>query len=40
MQNPKTKNVFVHAYVRFRLGRHEHVIQHWRSRPGQLAFAF
>jgi hypothetical protein len=40
MQIRKAKNVFVHAYVRVRFGRHEHVIQHWRSQPGQLAFAF
>lgn len=36
----KMKNVFVNAYVRFRFGRNEHVCQHWRSHPGQLAFAF
>lgn len=40
MQTQKAKNVFVRAYVRFRFGRHEHVIQHWRSHPGQLALAF
>lgn len=36
----RSKSVFVHAYVRFRLGRLEHVCQHFRSAPGQLAFAF
>lgn len=40
MQTHKTKNVFVRAYVRFRFNRTEHVTQHWRSHPGQLAFAF
>ena len=32
----KMKTVFVTAYTRFRLGRIEHVCQHWRSHPGQL----
>jgi hypothetical protein len=36
----KTKNVFVHAYVRRRFGRLEHVIQHFRSHPRQLAFGY
>lgn len=36
----KTKNVFVRAYVRFRFGRNEHVIQHFRSNPRQLAFSY
>lgn len=33
----KVKSVFVRAYLRFRFGRIEHVCQHWRSHPGQLA---
>lgn len=36
----KPKSVFVRAYVRFRFGRLENVIQHFRSHPGQLAFTF
>ncbi len=33
----KPKNIFVRMYVRFRFGKLEHVCQHWRSYPGQLA---
>lgn len=40
MRSSKPKTVHVRAYVRFRFNRNEHVIQHWRSWPGQLAFAF
>lgn len=29
------KNVFVHAYLRRRLGKLEHVCQHFRSHPSQ-----
>lgn len=29
----KPRNVFMRAYVRLRLGRIEHVCQHWRSLP-------
>lgn len=29
------KDVFVRAYLRFRFGRWESVIQHFRSRPHQ-----
>lgn len=36
----RAKTVFVHRYVRFRFGRLEHVRQHWRSPPSQLAFNF
>lgn len=36
----KPKSVFVRAYIRFRFGRIEHVTQHFRSYPGQLAFTF
>lgn len=36
----KPKLVAVRAYVRLRFGRSEHVSAHWRSWPGQLAFAF
>ena len=31
----KLKTVFVRAYVRFRHGKIEHVVQHWRSAPYQ-----
>lgn len=40
MHLEKAKTVFVHAYVRYRFGRQEHVIQHWRSHPRQLAFGY
>jgi hypothetical protein len=40
MRTSKPKTVFVRAYTRFRFHRTEHVSQHWRSWPGQLAFAF
>lgn len=30
------KSVYVHSYLRYRLGRWESVCQHWRSNPGQL----
>lgn len=33
----RVKSVFVRDYFRFRLGRWEHVCQHWRSLPGQLS---
>lgn len=33
----RQKTVFVREYVRLRFGRLEHVCQHWRSRPYQLA---
>jgi len=36
MAHARWKSVFVRAYVRFRLGRREHVCQHWRSHPGQM----
>lgn len=36
----KVKDVFVHAYPRFRFGKWENVCQHWRSAPGQLTFNF
>jgi hypothetical protein len=29
------KSVFVRAYRRFRLGRWEHVVQHYRSLPSR-----
>lgn len=32
----RLKTVFVRAYTRFRFGRIEHVVQHWRSHPNQL----
>ena len=31
----RLRSVFVRAYVRFRFGRFENVIQHFRSHPGQ-----
>jgi hypothetical protein len=31
----KIKDVHVDAYPRYRLGRWEHVREHWRSHPGQ-----
>lgn len=34
------KSVFVRAYTRFRFGRLEYVVQHWRSHPGQMEFQF
>ncbi len=37
---PRSKTVFVHAYNRFRFGRWESVISHFRSHPGQLSFDF
>lgn len=36
----KPKSVFVRAYRRFRFGRLESVIQHYRSLPYQMKFAF
>lgn len=36
----RLKGVFVNAYDRFRLGRWEHVCQHYRSHPGQMSFDF
>lgn len=36
----KSKVVKVRAYVRFRLGRLEHVCAHFRSWPRQLSFDF
>jgi hypothetical protein len=36
----KSKVVSVRAYVRFRLGRVEHVRAHLRSWPNQLSFDF
>lgn len=33
-----SKTLFVHAYSRFRFGRWESVISHFRSHPGQLSF--
>lgn len=36
----KTRSVFVRAYNRIRFGRTEHVRQHYRSPPHQLALAF
>lgn len=35
MHHEKAKSVYVHAYLRRRFGRLEHVIQHWRSNPRQ-----
>ena len=32
--------VRVRNYVRFRLGRHEHVCEHCRSFPGQMELMF
>lgn len=32
----RLKTVFVRAYLRFRFGRIESVVSHWRSHPGQL----
>lgn len=29
----KRKGVFVHSYMRYRLGQWEHVCAHWRSEP-------
>lgn len=37
---PRTKNVFVHSYPRYRFGRWEQVCQHYRSQPQQLTFDF
>jgi len=34
--DPRPKVVHVHSYVRTRLGRREHVRQHWRRLPRQL----
>jgi hypothetical protein len=34
------KAVHVRDYYRTRLGRREHVREHWRSWPGQLSFDF
>ncbi len=34
------KSVFVNAYRRFRLGRLEHVCQHYRSLPYQFSLNF
>lgn len=36
MRYTKIKDVFVRAYLRFRLGKWESVRQHFRSHPGQL----
>lgn len=36
----KPQSVFVHAYVRWRFRRLEHVCAHYRSWPGQLDFGF
>ena len=36
----RLKSVFVRAYLRTRLGRLEHVCQHWRSHPQQLKLPF
>ena len=36
----KAKLVYVHAYLRRRFGRWEHVCSHFRSWPGQLSFDF
>lgn len=33
----RSKAVHVPPYVRFRFGKLEHVCEHWRSHPGQLA---
>jgi len=37
---PKPKSVFVRAYRRFRFGRLESVIQHYRSLPYQFSLNF
>lgn len=39
-KRPGSKTVFVHAYSRFRFGRWESVISHFRSHPGQMSFDF
>lgn len=36
MRISRIKGVFVRAYPRFRFGRWEDVVQHWRSHPGQM----
>jgi len=36
----KPKSVFVRAYRRFRFGRLESVIQHYRSMPYQYSLGF
>jgi len=36
----RPKDVFVHAYNRTRLGRREHVREHWRRHPHQYEFGF
>lgn len=40
MTTLQSRVVKVRAYLRFRLGRLEHVCAHWRSWPGQLSFDF
>lgn len=40
MSYARHKTVFVRRYTRRRFGRWEWVIQHWRSHPGQMSFAF
>lgn len=40
MTSRREKVVHVNAYMRFRLGRHEHVVAHWRSLPRQLELPF
>jgi len=42
MEAPMTrlKDVHVRDYDRTRLGRREHVREHWRSKPHQYTFSF
>ena len=37
MKFHRLKSVFVRAYTRFRFGKLEYVISHWRGHSGQLA---
>lgn len=36
MRRAFSRSVHVRPYVRFRLGKLEHVSEHWQSYPGQL----
>lgn len=40
MDEHRPKVVHVCHYVRYRLGRYEHVREHWRSLPRQLLLPF
>jgi hypothetical protein len=40
MVHSRVKSVFVHAYIRTRFGRLEHVSAHFRSWPHQYTFNF